>query len=140
MTALMLAAVVFALSRDNTKVCEVTLPAVDADAVIESTNLVDGVAWRIRYTGVGERTISNEEWVFDFGADLRCWPVSHAQGEYVPQKLSTIGDAKPMPDASRKENDGHGRNYSIILPPADIDLDNVFDATGMSAPNVKGRE
>ncbi|MBQ9431181.1 MAG: glycoside hydrolase family 97 catalytic domain-containing protein [Kiritimatiellae bacterium] len=116
MTALMLAAVVFALSRDNTKVCEITLPAVDADSVIESTNLVDGVAWRIRYTGEGERTIPNEEWVFDFGADLRCWPVSHAQGEYVPKTLSTIGNAKPMPDVSRKENDGHGRNYSIILP------------------------
>ena len=108
--------VVCVTAPDGSAVCKAVLPALGAGAALETTNLVDGVAWRIHYEGTGARTIENEEWTFDFGEDLRCWPVSHAQGEYVSMTLSLIGATKPMPDNSRKENDGHGRNYTTIIP------------------------
>ena len=116
MYAVLLAAAMTVVSPDGTKVCSVTPPEVGADARVETTNLVGGVAWRIHYGGTGERTVENEEWLFDFGEDLRCWPVSHAQGEYLPKTLSTIDTVAPMPDQSRKDNEGRGRNYSLVFP------------------------
>ena len=80
------------------KVCDVTLPALPDGARVETTNLENAVAWRIRFDGEGERRVHDESWVFDFGADLKCWPVSHAQGEYVPKTLSTIAQMAPRPD------------------------------------------
>ena len=65
---------------DGSTVCTVTPPDYGAGAVLETTNLMGGVAWRVRFTGTGERTIETEEWTFDFGEDFRYWPVSHAQG------------------------------------------------------------
>ena len=85
---------------DGSAVCTVTPPDYGAGAVLETTNLTGGVAWRVRFTGTGERTIEKEEWTFDFGEDFRCWPVSHAQGEYIPKTLSTIATMKPMPGAA----------------------------------------
>lgn len=109
--------VVRIVAPDGSNVCEVSLPQLCGNASVETTNLVNGVAWRIRYEGVGERTIENEEWFFDFGEDLRCWPVSHAQGEYIPKTLSTIGEIKPMPDNFRAAivSEGRGRNYTTII-------------------------
>ena len=109
--------VVRVVAPDGSNVCAVSLPQLCGRASVETTNLAHGVAWRIRYEGTGERTIENEEWIFDFGADLRCWPVSHAQGEYVPKTLSTIGEIKPMPDNFRAAivREGRGRNYSTII-------------------------
>ena len=99
------------------KVCEVTPPALPQGAVLETTNVANAVAWRIRYEGVGERTIENEEWVFDFGDDLRCWPVSHAQGEYAPKTLSTIATMKPRPDfAPVAAGIGEMHNYATSYP------------------------
>jgi len=112
----MLLAAIAVAGPSGEKVCEVTPPALVEGASLETTNLCGGVAWRIRYDGIGERTVENEEWIFDFGSDLRCWPVSHAQGEYVPKTLSTIGEIKPMPDNFRSEYEGRGRNYSTIIP------------------------
>ena len=100
-TICILLAAIAVAGPSGEKVCEVTPPELPQGAVLETTNVANAVAWRIRYEGVGERTIENEEWIFDFGADLRCWPVSHAQGEYVPKTLSTIGEIKPMPDNFR---------------------------------------
>ena len=104
-------------ASDGSSVSKVTLPQLCDNASVETTNFANGVAWRIRYEGVGERTIENEEWIFDFGEDLRCWPVSHAQGEYIPKTLSSIGEIKPMPDNSRAAivSEGRGRNYSTII-------------------------
>jgi len=99
------------------KVCEVTPPELPQGAVLETTNVANAVAWRIRYEGVGVRTIANEEWVFDFGDDLRCWPVSHAQGEYVPKTLSTIAAMAPRPDfAPVAAGIGEMHNYATSYP------------------------
>ena len=99
------------------KVCEVTPPDFGEDAVIETTNLVGAVAWRIRFTGEGARTLENEEWLFDFGGDYRCWPVSHAQGEYVPRTLSTIAGMPPMPKfAPVAAGIGEMHNYARSYP------------------------
>ena len=85
-----LAAALSVTTPSGETVCRVTPPDLPADAVIETTNLTGGVAWRIRYGGTAPRTVANEEWTFDFGGDFKCWPVSHAQGEYIPLTLSTI--------------------------------------------------
>ena len=98
------------------QVCSVTPPMLDASAHLETTNVLGATAWRIRYDGVGERTIASEDWTFDFGSDLVCWPVSHAQGEYVPKTLSTIDTIKPMPDQYRGDGAGKGRAYEHIVP------------------------
>ena len=99
------------------KVCEVTPPELPQGAVLETTNVANAVAWRIRYEGVDEQTIANEEWVFDFGEDLRCWPVSHAQGEYVPKTLSTIATMAPRPDfAPVAAGIGEMHNYATSYP------------------------
>ena len=107
----------FALSApDGGRFCSVTPPQLDGSARLETTNVLGATAWRISYEGVGERTIADETWTFDFGADLVCWPVSHAQGEYVPKTLSTIGTIKPMPDQYRGDGAGKGRSYRHIVP------------------------
>ena len=98
------------------QVCSVTPPELDASAHLETTNVLGATAWRIRYDGVGERTIASEDWTFDFGKDLVCWPVSHAQGEYLPKTLSTIDTIKPMPDQYRGDGAGKGRGYQHIIP------------------------
>lgn len=99
------------------KVCDVTPPSLGEGAVIETTNLVGAVAWRIRFEGDGERVVENEEWTFDFGADLRCWPVSHAQGEYVPKTLSTIAEMAPRPGfAPVAAGIGEMHNYATSYP------------------------
>ena len=92
---LILASALAVTAPDGAAVCRVTPPDLGADARLETTNLPGGVAWRIRYDGTGPRTVAREEWTFDFGKDLRCWPVSHAQGEYVPRTLSAIASLKP---------------------------------------------
>ena len=102
---------------DGSAVCTVTPPDYGAGAVLETTNLTGGVAWRVRFTGTGERTIEREEWTFDFGEDFRCWPVSHAQGEYIPKTLSTIATMKPMPGAAAiAAGKGHTHNYWRTYP------------------------
>ena len=106
------------MAPDGSNVCTVSLPSLCEGASVETTNLPHGVAWRIRYDGAGERTLENEEWMFDFGEDLRCWPVSHAQGEYVPKTLSTMGEIRQMPDLSRAAiaKEKRGQNYETIIP------------------------
>lgn len=95
-----LAAALSVTTPSGENVCRVTPPSLPADAVIETTNLTGGVAWRIRYGGTAPRTVANEEWTFDFGGDFKCWPVSHAQGEYIPLTLSTIAHER-HPNYSR---------------------------------------
>ena len=95
-----LAAALSVTTPSGETVCRVTPPSLPADAVIETTNLTGGVAWRIRYGGTAPRTVANEEWTFDFGGDFKCWPVSHAQGEYIPLTLSTIAHER-HPNYSR---------------------------------------
>ena len=115
-TCILLAALAVA-GPSGEKVCEVTPPELPQGAVLETTNVANAVAWRIRYEGVDERTIANEEWVFDFGEDLRCWPVSHAQGEYVPKTLSTIATMAPRPDfAPVAAGIGEMHNYATSYP------------------------
>lgn len=102
---------------DGSAVCSVAPPDHGADAAVETTNVAGAVAWRIRYDGTGERTIENEEWVFDFGADLRCWPVSHAQGKYVPKSLSTISSMRVRPGyAPVAAGIGEMHNYATEYP------------------------
>ena len=102
---------------DGSAVCTVTPPDYGPGAVLETTNLTGCVAWRVRFTGTGERTIEKEEWTFDFGEDFRCWPVSHAQGEYIPKTLSTIATMKPMPGAAAiAAGKGHTQNYWRTYP------------------------
>lgn len=48
-----------------------------------------GLAWKAR----GDRG----KYAFRFAEDARCWPVSHAQGEYKPLRLSEIGQQVAMP-------------------------------------------
>ena len=115
-TLTLLAAIAVA-GPSGEKVCEVTSPELPQGAVLETTNVANAVAWRIRYEGVGERTIANEEWIFDFGDDLRCWPVSHAQGKYVPKTLSTIATMDPRPDfAPVAAGIGEMHNYATSYP------------------------
>ena len=118
MTAtLMMLAAAAVFGPSGEKVCDVTLPALPQGARIETANLENAVAWRIRFDGVGERRITDEGWVFDFGADLRCWPVSHAQGEYVPKTLSTISQMRPRPDfAPVAAGIGEMHNYATHFP------------------------
>ena len=97
---LLLASALAVTAPDGAVVCRVTPPSLPADAVIETTNLTGGVAWRIRYGGTAPRTVANEEWTFDFGGDFKCWPVSHAQGEYIPLTLSTLAHER-HPNYSR---------------------------------------
>ena len=105
------------LGPSGEKVCDVTLPALPQGACIETTNLENAVAWRIHFEGEGERRITDEGWVFDFGADLRCWPVSHAQGEYVQKTLSTISQMAPRPDfAPVAAGIGEMHNYATHFP------------------------
>ena len=116
-TICILLAVLAVAGPSGEKVCEVTPPELPQGAVLETTNVANAVAWRIRYEGVDERTIANEEWVFDFGDDLRCWPVSHAQGEYVPKTLSTIATMAPRPDfAPVAAGIGEMHNYATSYP------------------------
>ena len=113
--SLMLAVAV--LGPSGTKVCEVTPPDYGPGAVVETTNLTGGVAWRVKFTGEGTRTLQDETWTFDFGKDLRCWPVSHAQGEYVPKTLSTIGTMKARPGfAPVAAGIGEMHNYATSYP------------------------
>ena len=98
-------------------VCSVTPPDFGLGAVIETTNLTEGVAWRVKFTGEGMRTLKDETWTFDFGDDLRCWPVSHAQGEYVPKTLSTLATQKARPDfAPVAAGIGEMHNYATSYP------------------------
>ena len=58
------------------------------------------VEFRLYNEGLAWRPSSNRdqgEYVFDFEVDARCWPVSHAQGEYKPLRLSELGLQKPIP-------------------------------------------
>ena len=118
MTAtLMMLAAVAVFGPSGEKVCDVTLPALPQGARIETTNMENAVAWRIRFDGDGERLVADAGWVFDFGADLRCWPVSHAQGEYVPKTLSTISQMAPRPDfAPVAAGIGEMHNYATHFP------------------------
>ncbi|MBR4259673.1 MAG: glycoside hydrolase family 97 catalytic domain-containing protein, partial [Kiritimatiellae bacterium] len=118
MTAtLMMLAAVAVFGPSGEKVCDVTLPALPQGALIETTNMENAVAWRIRFDGDGERRVADEGWVFDFGADLRCWPVSHAQGEYVPKTLSTISQMAARPDfAPVAAGIGEMHNYATHFP------------------------
>lgn len=100
MNTLLLCAAFAVFGPSNEKVCEVTEPTIQ-DAVVETKKMEGGIAFRLHLKGKGERTIENEEWIFDFGKDLKCWPVSHAQGEYKPYTLSTIAKMKFAPGASR---------------------------------------
>ena len=86
---LMLATVVV-MGPCGEKVCEVTPPTAPDQAVVETTNFAGTVAWRFRFDGTGPRTLKQEELLFDFGSDFRCWPVAHAQAEYVSRTLDTI--------------------------------------------------
>ena len=83
MINIILLAAIAVSSPAGEKICEVTPPAI-AGAALETRTLEGGMAFRLRFEGEGERTIENEEWRFDFGGDFRCWPVAHAQGEYLP--------------------------------------------------------
>ena len=71
---MMLHAIVFAtisvMAPNGAEVCRVKPPDCGADAVVETTNLTGGVAWRIRYADT-PRTVANEEWAFDFGRDFK---------------------------------------------------------------------
>ena len=116
-TILSFAAAFLIAAPDGKNVCSITPPDYGADAVIETTNFDHCVAWRIRFGGTGERTIENEEWTFDFGADLKCWPVSHAQGEYVPKTLSTISSMRARPGyAPVAAGIGEMHNYATDYP------------------------
>ena len=100
---------------DGLKVCSVTPPECGAGSVVETTNITGGVAWRIRHSAAG--TVGDEVWTFDFGRDFKCWPVSHAQGEYVPLTLSTIAKMRPMPGAAAiAAGKGHIHNYASTFP------------------------
>ena len=113
---ILLIAALAVLSPDGAKVCEVTPPEI-AGATLETKTLDGGVAWRLKFAGSGERTIENEEWIFDFGDDLRCWPVAHAQGEYIPKTISTIASMKPMPGhAPVAAGIGKMFNYAREIP------------------------
>ena len=111
-----LAAAISVAAPDGSVACRVTPPACPAGVTIETTNVVGAVAWRIRYAGAA-RMVGNEKWTFDFGRDFRCWPVSHAQGEYVPQTLSTISKMTSMPgEAAVAAGKGHLHNYARVYP------------------------
>ena len=112
----LLAAAISVAAPDGSVACRVTPPACPTGATIETTNVAGAVAWRIRYAGAA-RMVENEEWTFDFGRDFKCWPVSHAQGEYVPLTLSTIAKMRPMPGAAAiAAGKGHIHNYARTFP------------------------
>lgn len=60
MMSFVLAAISVA-TPDGLKVCGVTPPECGAVAVVETTNMTGGIAWRIRYSG-GARTVGDEVW------------------------------------------------------------------------------
>ncbi|MGN0877772.1 MAG: glycoside hydrolase family 97 catalytic domain-containing protein [Kiritimatiellia bacterium] len=117
MFGLILAATITVAGPSGRTVCTVTPPDYGPGATLETTNLVQGVAWRVKFSGSGERTLRDETWTFDFGEDLRCWPVSHAQGEYVPKMLSTLATMKARPDfAPVAAGIGKMHNYATDYP------------------------
>ena len=115
LTSYLVASVLLTTPRGS-QVCSVTPPQPEANVRLETTNVLGCTAWRLHHEGAGEKTIASEEWLFDFGDDLTCWPVSHAQGEYVPKKLSTIAEINPMPDQYRGDGAGKGRSYETLIP------------------------
>ena len=115
MINMLLLAAVLLKTPEGSPVCTVTPPEVESGVRLETTNVLGCTAWRLHYEGTGEKTIANEEWLFDFGDDLTCWPVSHAQGEYVPKTLSTIATIKPAPDQYRGDGAGKGRSYEHLV-------------------------
>ena len=137
-----LAAAISVLAPNGDVLCRVTPPDPGPDATIESTNLVGGVAWRIRYGGTAPRKIPNEEWTFDFERDFKCWPVSHAQGEYIPQTLSTIAH-KRNPSRSRSgSSEGplvvEGDGWVAALGEAgNLDYSRIRFASGSQKGQVK---
>ena len=80
----------------------------------ERREFANGFAERWHFEGEGELTIDNLEREFEFGKDLKCWPVSHAQGEYKPYTLSTIAKMMPMPGAA-KVIGGELYNYATVI-------------------------
>lgn len=76
-------------------VCDVAFPKVPG-ATVETRRLDGGFAWRLRFSDAAARIVTNEVWRFDFGADLRCWPVARAQSAYAPKRLSSIGGDRRM--------------------------------------------
>ncbi len=116
MNAFLMLAAIAVMGPAGEKVCDVTPPALPPEAVVETTNFAHTVAWRIRYNAAGPRKIAREEWVFDFGRDLRCWPVSHAQGEYVPKRLSTMHTMRPCPGLQQILKGRKGYNYVNAYP------------------------
>ena len=106
MTSLLAAAAVAVMGPSGEKVCEVTPPELPAGVVVETTNVAQAVAWRLRFTGTGERRLSREAWTFDFGKDFKCWPVSHAQGPYIPKTLGTLASMKRAPGLARDRQAG----------------------------------
>ncbi|MGN0834010.1 MAG: glycoside hydrolase family 97 catalytic domain-containing protein [Kiritimatiellia bacterium] len=114
-TSALLLASVLLTTPEGVRVCTVTPPELGADARLETTNVLGCTAWRIHYAGAGEKMVANEEWRFDFGEDLVCWPVSHAQGEYVPKTLSTIADVDSMPGRYRGDGAGKGSCYEHLV-------------------------
>ena len=114
---LLLAASVAVFAQDGTKVCDVTLPELPEGATIESKTLDGGMAWRICYDTNIVMRVADEKWNFTFARDYRCWPVSHAQGEYAPYTLSTIDKMQPMPrTALVAAGIGEMLNYERELP------------------------
>ncbi len=116
-TALLIAASIAVVGPSGRTVCTVTPPAEEQGVSVETKKLDGGLAWRLSYTGSGERVIKDEAWTFDFGADLKCWPVSHAQGEYIPKTLSTIATMKDRPrSALVAAGVGEMYNYATSYP------------------------
>ncbi len=109
-------AAILLTAPDGSRVCSVTPPELAADVHLETTNVLGCTAWRLRHEGSGEKTIAAEDWLFDFGEDLVCWPVSHAQGEYLPKTLSTIDPAKLLPGQTRAAKGGKNGAYEFHVP------------------------
>lgn len=76
-----------------------TNPFGERETVVDKANVLklgplevraydEGIAWQAKS--------ANYEFVFE-DSDPVCWPVSHAQGEYKPYKLSALGQQAPMP-------------------------------------------
>ena len=116
MMTLLAAAAVAVMGPAGEKVCEVTPPDLPEGVVVETTNVAQAVAWRLRFTGTGERKISHEAWTFDFGKDYKCWPVSHAQGQYLPKTLGTLASMKRAPGLERVLKGDRNQNYITAYP------------------------
>lgn len=113
MNTLILATALAVLGPEGQKVCDIEFP--ETVGTIETTNMTDAVAWRIRYSEPYE--IANEEASYIFEKDWRCWPTSHAQGEYVPRTITTMSDIAPMPaQALVAAGIGEMRNYATAYP------------------------